>query len=137
MFANKRHVMVPRSSAPQSTVASKMFSNPANCATAFLQRSVKHFVRRALRDDAALFHHQHALAQRNHFFSAVRDVENRNAMRLVPLPQIVEDLSLGCGVQSRQRLVKQEHAQGRSPATRQRDSLALSAGDLRRPLLRK
>ncbi len=58
---------------------------------------------------AALFHHQHAFAQRNHFLAAVCDMQDRNAVRLIPAPQIVEDLRLGRGLQSRKRFVEQEH----------------------------
>jgi hypothetical protein len=65
--------------------------------------------RTLLRDDAALFHHQHAFAQGNHFFAAVRDVQDGDAVRMIPALQIGEDLRLSRRVQSRQRFVEQEH----------------------------
>ncbi len=86
-------------------------------------------MRRALRDNAALVHHQHAFAQRNYFFTAVRDIENWNAVRLIPAPQIIEDLRLGRGIESGKRFVEQEHAGVGHQSPRQRHALAFSAGD--------
>ncbi len=40
----------------------------------FLEWSAQHLMRCALRDDAALFHDQHAFAERQHFFARVRDI---------------------------------------------------------------
>jgi hypothetical protein len=42
-------------------------------------------VRRALRNDLPVIQNQNALAQSKHFFAVVRDVENRDPVRLVPL----------------------------------------------------
>src|ERR1700691_264855 len=90
---------------------------------------------RTLRDDAALVQHQHAFAERQHFLATVRDIENRNAVRLIPAPQIVEDLRFGRGVESRKRFVEQEDARVGYQSSRQGHALALSARYFRGTLL--
>ena len=56
-------------------------------------------------------------------------------MRLIPAPQVVEDLRLGRGVQRGEWFVEQEHAGVSHQRSRQRDALAFSAGDFRWALL--
>ena len=89
-------------------------------------------MRRPLRDDAALVHDEHAFSQRHHFFAAVRDIQNRDAMRLIPTPQIVDDLRLGGCVESRERFVEQKQqgsvTRDRARATRCRSPPEISAG---------
>ncbi len=46
-----------------------MFSKPASCATRLQFRPLQDLMRRALRDNAAVLQHNHALAQRKHFLA--------------------------------------------------------------------
>ena len=72
-------------------------------------RCVHHFVRSALRHDASRVEHDHALAQSKNFFAAVGDVKDGNAVSLVPLAQIVNDLGFCWRVQSGQGFVQKQH----------------------------
>jgi len=77
----------------------------------FLLRSRRdHFVRRALSHDAPGIKHDYALAQGEDFFATMRDIENRNAVGLIPLAQIVDDRRLRCHVQRSQGLVQKQHS---------------------------
>ena len=75
----------------------------------FLLGRCDHFVRRALRDDASGVEDQHALAQGKDLLAAVGDVEDRNAMSLVPLPQVVDDFRFRGNVERGQRLIQKQH----------------------------
>src|SRR6267154_5826390 len=91
-------------------------------------------MRRALSNDAALLQYEHAFTQGNHFFAAVRDIQDGNVVRLIPTAKIVDDFCFGCDVQSSERLVKQEHSGVGNQGTRESHPLALSARDFRGPL---
>ena len=76
--------------------------------------------------------HNHALAQGEDFLAAVRHIKNRNSVDAIPLAQIVHDARLGRGVERRQRFVEEQHGGIGDQGSRQRDALALSAGNLAR-----
>ena len=61
----------------------------------FLAGSGHDVVRRTLGEDPPAIEHQHALAEREHFFATMRYVEDRDAVRVVPAAQVVEDQALG------------------------------------------
>jgi hypothetical protein len=65
----------------------------------FLLRGGDYFVGRALGDDASGVEDQDVLAERENFFSAVRNVEDGDAVCLVPLAEIVDDFRFGGGVE--------------------------------------
>lgn len=75
-----------------------------------LKWSAQHLVRRALRYDAALIHQQHTFAQGHYFFAAMRDIQNRDAVNLIPAAEIVDDSCLGRCVQSGERFVEEKYA---------------------------
>ena len=70
------------------------------------------FVGSALGNDASGVEHDHALAQGKNFLPAVRDIKNRNAVGLVPLAQIVDDLRLSGCVERGQRFVQKQARPG-------------------------
>ncbi len=65
-------------------------------------------MRRALRHDATLVEHNHALAEGKNFLAAVGDIKDGNAVSLIPGAEIVDDLALGRGIERRQRFVQQQ-----------------------------
>src|SRR5579864_4086767 len=93
----------------------------------FLARRVHHFVRRALREHAALIKDDDAFAESKDFLAAVRDVENRNAVGGVPGAQVVEDVSLGGRVERSERFVKQQDAGIGHERARQGGALAFAS----------
>jgi len=72
----------------------------------FLSRRAQHLVRRALSQNTSVVEHQRAFAEGKHFFAAVRDIENGDAVGFVPGTQIVDDSGFGGGVKRGQRLVQ-------------------------------
>ena len=101
-----RHIIVPQSSCIDSTVASKIFSNPASCAT--VSWRAQHLMPCAMMRPSPITSTRSPRA----ITSSRLCVTDRMGMRvrLIPPPQIVEDLRLGCLVQSGQRFVEQEDA---------------------------
>ncbi len=75
----------------------------------FLQGRGDDFVRCALGHDASGFEDNDALAQGKYFFPAVGYIKDGNAVSLIPLAEIVDDLRLGGGVERGQRFVEQQH----------------------------
>ena len=71
----------------------------------FLSRRAQHLVRRALSQNTSAVEHQRVFAESKHFFAAVRDIENGDAVGFVPGAQIVDDSGFGGGVKRGQRLV--------------------------------
>jgi len=57
----------------------------------FLARSSHHFVRSSLHHQASAIENQHPLAESKHLVPAVCDVEDGNAVGLIPHPQVIED----------------------------------------------
>ena len=89
-------------------------------------------MRRALGDDASGVEDQHALAQGENFFAAVSDIEDGNAVSLIPLAQIVDDLRLGRGIERGQRFVEQQNGGIGDERSGQSGALAFSPGNLSR-----
>ena len=77
---------------------------------ALAARRFEHLHGRAAADNASVLEHDHALAQRIHFLAAVRDVQNGYALGCIPGAQIVQDRGFQRRVQSRQRLIEEQHA---------------------------
>ena len=105
---------------------------PGKVRDGFLARRVHHFVRRALREHAALIKDDDAFAESKDFLAAVRDVKNRNAVGAVPGAQVVEDVSLGGRVERSERFVQQQDAGIGHERARQGDPLALASGNFLR-----
>jgi len=96
----------------------------------FLARRGHHFVRSSLGHQAAVFQHQHALAQSKDLFAAMRDIEDRDAVGAIPSAQVVDDGRFRRRVEARQRFVEQEQAGIGNQRARQSEPLTLAAGDL-------
>ena len=79
---------------------------------------------------AAAVEHDDPLAEREDLAMRVRDVENRDAVRLVPGAQVVHDARLRDVIERRQRLVEQQDRRIGDERSRQRHTLTLAAGDL-------
>jgi len=82
-----------------------------------------------LRNDASGIEDDCAFSQGENFFPAVRDVENGNAMALVPLAQVIDDAQLDGGVKRSQGLVQEQNSGVEHQGPRQRNPLALPAGN--------
>jgi len=94
-----------------------------------LQGSHHHFVGCALRNDASGIEDDGAFSQGENFLPAVRDVENGNEMTPVPLAQVIDDAQLDGGVQGSQGLVQEQNLGVEHQGPRQRNPLALAAGN--------
>ena len=73
--------------------------------------------------------HEDVFSQGKDFFAAVRYIKNGNAMRAIPLAQIVNDRSLGRAIKRGQRLVEQENFRIGDERAGQSNTLALAAGN--------
>jgi len=73
----------------------------------FQSRSAHHFMRLPLSHDSSRVQHDDLVAQGKHFFAIVSDEENRNAVMLIPLPQIADEQRLRRAVQRSQWLIEQ------------------------------
>src|SRR5579872_1693603 len=89
-----------------------------------------YLMRRTIGNDASGIEQEDSFSQGEHFLAAVRDVEDGDAMGLIPLAKIVDDLRLCRSVKPSQRFVEQEHFWIRDQGSRQGDTLAFSARDL-------
>jgi hypothetical protein len=96
----------------------------------FLLRRGQDFMRRAVGENASTVEHDDALAESKDLFAAVRDVENRNAVSLVPGAEIVEDSGFRSGVESGKRLVEQKNAGIGDESSGERNALTFASGDL-------
>ncbi len=96
-------------------------------------RRSHHFMGLPLRYDSSRVQHDHLIAQGKYFFSVMSDEENRDAVILVPLPQIAHQQRLRRTIERRQRLIEQQRSRFGHQRASQRDSLALASGDLPRP----
>ena len=85
---------------------------------------VEQLLVRALRGDAPVLHHDHAVGERDRR-QAVGDHERRAALH--HLAQRALDLALGGGVDARGRVVEDQHARVGDDRARDRDALALAA----------
>src|ERR1039458_1013635 len=90
-------------------------------------------MRPPLRHDPPRVQHNNLIAQGKHFLAIVRHKKNWNAVILVPLAQIADERRFRRTVQRRQRLIEQQWAWFGHQRARQRDTLPLASGDLRRP----
>jgi hypothetical protein len=93
-------------------------------------RLVVDFLRRADLLDPPLAQDQDAVGERQRLAEVVGDVERRGADRDRQLLEARPGLELQLGVQVRQRLVQQEHVGLAHHRPRERDALALAAGEL-------
>ena len=80
--------------------------------------------------DAALVEQQDRVGDRHRFFLIVRDMDERRAQRALKLAQLVLHLPADLDVQRTKRLVEQEDGRLDDDSARERDTLALAAGDL-------
>ena len=92
-----------------------------------LRRGHHDFVGRTLRDDASRVEKDYPFAESKHFFSTVRDVENRDTMSPIPFAQIVDDVRLCRGIERRQGLIEQENVGIRDQSSGQSGALAFSS----------
>src|SRR5215468_4477472 len=118
--------MVPRSSCAVVTTASKMFSNPASCAIvsclgALITSCGVPCASTRPRSSTR------TRSPRANTSSRLRDVEDRDAVRFIPAPQVIEDQSLGRRIERGQRLVEQQYARIGDQRARERDALPFAA----------
>ena len=73
----------------------------------FQTRSVHDLMRLSLRHDSSCVQHNDLVAQSKHLLTVVSDEENRDAVMLVPLPQIADQQRLRWTVQRSQWLIEQ------------------------------
>ena len=89
-------------------------------------------VRRADLLDAALVHHHDPVGELERFLLVVGDEEARDAELVVQLAQPAAQLAAHARVERAERLVEQQHARLHRERARERDALALPAGELGR-----
>lgn len=82
-------------------------------------------MRRSLREHAAAVKHNHGIAERQDFGPAVCDVQNGDAVRLVPPPEVIHNARFHGGVQTHQGFIKQQHFRVGDQGTSQGNSLPL------------
>ena len=82
--------------------------------------------------DAALVEHGQAVAHRQRLLLVVRDVDERDADLVLDALELGLHALAQLEVQRAERLVEQQHARAVDDRARERDALALAAGELRR-----
>ena len=95
-----------------------------------VERVGQHILDRPLLDDLAGVHHENVVGDVARTREIVRDVEERDLPLLLELEHQVQDPDANRDVEHARRLVRQEHHRLDSQRARDRDSLALSAGEL-------
>ena len=77
--------------------------------------------------------HADALGQRGGVLEVVGDEQDGDAEPSEEVVQLRPDVGLGVGVERGERLVEQQHVRVARERARERDPLALAAGEIRRP----
>src|SRR5208337_1281913 len=90
-------------------------------------------MRPPLRHNYSSVKHNDLVAQGKYFLAVVGDEKNRDAVLLVPPPQIADQRRFRRTVERCQWLIEQQGAGFGYQRPRQSDALALASGDLRRP----
>jgi 4-amino-4-deoxy-L-arabinose transferase-like glycosyltransferase len=101
----------------------------------FLSRRRHDLVGIALRHNAPSVKQQDSFPESEYFVPAVSHVQDRDSVRFVPGPQIIDDAGLGRGIQRSQGLVEQKNARIGDQRARQGYALPLAAGNLTRTSL--
>ena len=87
-------------------------------------------MRSALPQDASGFEDDDALSQGKYLVATMRDIKNRNALRAIPLLEIVNNVGLRGRIERGQRFIQKQKLRIGDQGSSQRDSLALSARDV-------
>ena len=95
-------------------------------------RALEDVVGRAVLDHDAVLHDEHPVAQVADHAEVVRDEQVADAGRALQVDEQVEDLRLDGHVERRDRLVEHDDGGARREGARDRDALALPAGELQR-----
>ena len=95
-----------------------------------VRRPVVERLSRTELDDAARVHDRDAAREGSHDGQVVAHVEGRNAVDVAEVADGVEDVRLRRDVESRRRLVEDDHARAACESHRQADALLLAAREL-------
>jgi hypothetical protein len=89
-----------------------------------------HLMRRTIGNDVSSVEHERSFSQSENFLTAVCDVEDRDAVGLIPLAKVGNYFRFRRRIERSQRFVEQEYFGIRNQGSRQGDTLAFSARDL-------